>query len=143
MFIVIIDAQSKWPEVYEMQSITTQSTIDVLRHVFATYSLPQLISDNGPQIISCEFSKFLQENGVKHIRCSPYHPTSNGLAERFVWSFKQAMKAGGNVSNCSSKTGKISAVLSHNSSCYNWMYSSITLHEERVSYQNRLNETKM
>ena len=33
-------------------------------------------------------------NGVKHIKYSPYHPSSNGLAERFVRTFKQAMKAG-------------------------------------------------
>ena len=52
------------------------------------------MTDNGPQFTSDEFSHFLKQNGVKHIRCSPYHPASNGLAERFVRTFKQAMKAG-------------------------------------------------
>ena len=33
-------------------------------------------------------------NGVKHIKCSPYHPSSNGLAERYARTFKQVMKAG-------------------------------------------------
>ena len=31
--------------------------------------------------------------GVKHIKCSTYHPSSNGLAECLVRTFKQAMKA--------------------------------------------------
>ena len=33
-------------------------------------------------------------NGIKHIRCAPYHPSSNGAAERFIQTFKRAMKAG-------------------------------------------------
>ena len=33
-------------------------------------------------------------NGVKHIRLSPYHPASNGAAERVVQIVKQALQAG-------------------------------------------------
>ena len=96
MFFIIVDAHSKWPEIYEMSSTTSQSTINVLRHMFASYGLPlQLVSDNGPQFVAADFTSFLEENGVKHIRSAPYHPATNGLAERFVRSFKEAMKAAG------------------------------------------------
>lgn len=54
----------------------------------------QLVSDNGPQFISEEFGLFLKQNGVKHIKSSPYHPASNGQAERFVRTFNEAMRAG-------------------------------------------------
>ena len=75
-----------------MKSTTTASLIVELRRVFSVFGLPQqLVSDNGPQFISAEFVK---ENGVKHVRSAPYHPSTNGLAERFVQSFKQALKVG-------------------------------------------------
>ena len=72
-------------------STTSQHTITVLQHLFSMYGLPlQLVSDNGPQFISSDFVEFMKKNGVKHIRCAPYHPSSNGLAEHFVRTFKQA-----------------------------------------------------
>ena len=94
-FMVVVDAHSKWPEVIEMKTTTASSTIQELRTLFASYGLPeQLVSDNGPQFVSGDFACFLKRNGVKHIRCAPYHPSSNGAAERFVKTFKNAMKAG-------------------------------------------------
>ena len=95
MYFIAVDAHSKWPEVFVMSQTTTANTIAVLRRLFASYGLPeQIVSDNGPQFTSAEFVAFTQTNGVKHLRCSPYHPSSNGLAERFVRTFKQTMAAG-------------------------------------------------
>ena len=48
--------------------------------------------DNGPQFTSNEFATFMKGNGTHHIRSAPYHPASNGLAERFIQSVKQALK---------------------------------------------------
>ena len=93
-FLIVVDAHSKWPEVITMSSTTSQSTIEVMRSLFSRYGLPeQLVSDNGTQFTSEEFTQFMKRNGVKHIRSAPYHPASNGLAERFVQTFKRAMKA--------------------------------------------------
>ena len=95
MFLLLIDAHSKWPEIFEMASTTSGSTIAMLRRVFAAYGLPEhLVSDNGPQFTSTEFREFLRSNRVKHIQTAPYHPASNGAVERLVQTFKQAMKAG-------------------------------------------------
>ena len=94
IFLIIVDAHSKWPEVFEMKLTSAQTTIQVLRKLFASYGLPhQLVSDNGPQFVSKEFEEFMKLNGITHIRCAPYHPSSNGLAERFVQTFKGVMKA--------------------------------------------------
>ena len=50
--------------------------------------------DNRPQFTSTDFGSFLEANGIRHRRTAPYHPATNGLAERFVQSFKRAVAAG-------------------------------------------------
>lgn len=94
MFLVIVDAYSKWPEVIMMKSTTATNTVEVLRTVFARNGIPcQIVSDNGPQFVSEEFKNFAAVNGIRHTTSAPYHPSTNGLAERLVQSFKQALKA--------------------------------------------------
>jgi transposase InsO family protein len=77
-----------------MMGTTTAKTITVLRDIFARNGLPrQLIFDNGPQFVSEDFARFMAENGVKHLRTAPYHPASNGAAERLVQTVKQALRS--------------------------------------------------
>jgi hypothetical protein len=93
MFLILIDAYSKWMEVFPMNTSTSSATIEKLRTVFATHGLPEkLVSDNGSCFTSEEFEQFLVKNGIKHVTSAPYHPASNGLAERAVQTFKEGMK---------------------------------------------------
>ena len=92
MFFILIDAHSKWIEVHPMYSITASATIQCLRNIFAQFGIPEnVVSDNGPTFTSMEFKQFLQRNGVRHTTSPPYHPSSNGLAERAVQIFKHSV----------------------------------------------------
>ena len=92
--LVAVDAHSKWPEVIIVNRTTSAKTVAVLREMFARNGLPlQLVSDNGPQFCSEEFQQFMATNGIKHTRTAPYHPASNGQAERLVQSVKQSLRA--------------------------------------------------
>ena len=76
-------------------SVTTASaTLDVLREWFAVHGIPeQIVIDNGTQFMSEAFEIFMKRNGIKHVKSAPYHPASNGLAERFIQSLKKNLKA--------------------------------------------------
>ncbi|GFT51646.1 uncharacterized protein K02A2.6 [Trichonephila clavipes] len=93
-FFLIVDAHSKWLEVYPMKVTTAKKTIECLRDSFARFGLPRvLVSDNGSQFTSYEFQRFMHKNGVRHKTSAPFKPSSNGQAERYVSTLKQSLRA--------------------------------------------------
>ena len=75
------------------QSESLRVTIEKLRATFATHSIPTtLVSDNGSNFCSEEFEDFLTKNGIHNRKTAPYHPSSNGLTESAVQTFKDGMK---------------------------------------------------
>lgn len=55
-----------------------------------THGVPDdCISDNGPAFTS---SDFLCKNGIRQVLVDPYHPSSNGQAQRIVQNVKEALK---------------------------------------------------
>ena len=94
MYFIAVDAHSKWPEVHVMNSITASKTIDILRQIFGRSGVvKQIISDNGRTFTSEEFQTFCRNNGIIHKTSAPWHPATQGLVERFVQTFKLAMKS--------------------------------------------------
>lgn len=89
MYLVIIDAYSKWPEAFVMTNITARKTIEMFKSIYVRFGYPlHLVTDNGPTWTSEEFKNFCIITGVKQSFSPPYYPPTNGLAERFVESFK-------------------------------------------------------
>ena len=93
MYLILVDAHSKWMDVVLMSDITSCQTIAKLKITFATHGLPKkIVTDNGSSFVSQEFKKFMLQNGILHITSAPYHPSTNGLAEHAVQTFKQGLK---------------------------------------------------
>ena len=71
MFLILVDAGSKWLEVVPMMTTTSAATITNPMAMFAVHELPErVVTDNRPQFISQQFKAFLQ-NGVTHGSLSP------------------------------------------------------------------------
>ena len=91
-FLVIMDSHSKFLDVQFSNSATSTVTISHLRKTFCNFGIPDVIvSDNAPNLVSSEMEDFLHKNGIKHVTPAPYHPSSNGLAERAVRTFKEGL----------------------------------------------------
>ena len=82
MFLIIIEAHSKWLEVHPATSMNATVTIQHMHTTFSTFRLPEiLVTDNRPSLCAENLKSFFvgKESNTRH----PYHPASNGLAERF------------------------------------------------------------
>ena len=93
MFLVLIDAHSKWIEAFPVNSATSKITIQHLRTIFAQFGIADtIVTDNGTCFTSAEFKEFLTKNGISHKLSAPYHPATNGLVECAVQILKQGLK---------------------------------------------------
>ena len=92
MFLVLVDAHSKW-----MMSILCPPLLLLkplkLGVIFAAHRIPRtVVTDNGPSYSREEFNTSMYHYGIANGTATPYRPSSNGLAERAVQTFKQGLK---------------------------------------------------
>ena len=92
-YLIVVDSYSKWPEVFKCKNPNSEVAIRALHELFARFGVVDcIVSDNGTQFTSGDFKEFCEDFQVNHITTPPYHPRSNGLAERFVDTLKRALK---------------------------------------------------
>ncbi|KAG8174243.1 hypothetical protein JTE90_025808 [Oedothorax gibbosus] len=93
LILLVVDAATKWLEAILVPSTSSTATVTALRSVFARFGLPRtVVSDNGSSFTSQEFTDFMKKSGIIHVRTAPYHPQSNGQAERLVRTMKDSLK---------------------------------------------------
>ncbi|CAM1305641.1 Uncharacterised protein r2_g1550 [Pycnogonum litorale] len=92
-FLVLFDAGSKWMEAAQMTSTSSHATLRTLYSWFSRFGFPEEIhTDGGPQFRSYEFRSKLSEWNIKSTISPPYHPESNGAAERAVRILKEGLR---------------------------------------------------
>lgn len=91
-FLILVDAYTKWPEVYVTRGMTSKETMTVCKRIFSTFGIPDiLVSDNYSSFKSDEFTNFTKELGIIQKFIAPYNPSTNGQAERYVQTIKEAL----------------------------------------------------
>ncbi|MEE4247257.1 MAG: RNase H-like domain-containing protein [Kangiellaceae bacterium] len=94
LLLILVDAFSGWPEAVQVPDKSARTTIRVLRRIFSRQGVPKtLVSDNAPEFCDGEMQAWLQRVGCSVMRTPPYHPQSNGCAERMVQTIKRGLRA--------------------------------------------------
>ena len=92
-WLVLVDAYSKYPCIHSTASTSSKSTTAILEQEFAHFGYPHtLVTDNATTFMSQEFQAWCKQRGIVHLTGAPYHPATNGAAERLIQSFKQALR---------------------------------------------------
>lgn len=69
MFIVIVDAFSKWVYVKSVKNITSEWTIRILKEYFSFWGIPEkIVTDNGPSLCSELMEQFKKKMGLNILK---------------------------------------------------------------------------
>ena len=100
VYIIVVDYYSRWFEIKRLRDETSKSIIKVLKELFATHGIPDLImSDNGPQYSAGSFRQFAATYGFVHTTSSPRYPQANGEIERTVRTAKSMLRKNDDIFN--------------------------------------------
>ena len=92
-WLVVVDAYTKYPCIHTTQSVSSKSTMELLDVDFAHFGYPHtIVTDNATTFKSEEFQEFCKQRGIVHLTGAPYHPATNGAAERLVQTLKQFLR---------------------------------------------------
>ncbi|KAJ8044099.1 hypothetical protein HOLleu_11471 [Holothuria leucospilota] len=92
-YLILVDYYSGFFEISKLYDTRSSTIISQCKSQFARHGIPdKLITDNGPQFASSEFAQFAQQYNFTHMTSSPYHPQSNGMAERSVQTVKSLLR---------------------------------------------------
>ena len=91
--LVIIDCFSRYPEVFPVHDMSASTLIRCFRQFFSRYGFPDaVLSDRGSQLMSTEFIEYLARFNIAKKSTTAYHPSSNGLCERFNGTIQKIVK---------------------------------------------------
>ena len=92
-YLVTTDYKSNFWEIDHLPNTSSKTVIHKLKAHFARHGIPDtVVSDNGPQFSSSDFTHFSTKYGFEHTPSSPHYSRSNGKAESSVKSAKKMIR---------------------------------------------------
>lgn len=92
--LTILDLATHYPEAIPLTDHTSQTVARALVSHFSRFGFcEEILSDQGPDLVSELMQIFLNDFSITHIRASAYHPQSNGSCERFHRTMKNMIRS--------------------------------------------------
>jgi len=81
----------KTMETVEVKSVVDEALVVTGIKQVTVALKPGLLTDNGPCYIAGALKEYLSQEGIRHIRCKPFHPMTQGKIERYHRSMKNVI----------------------------------------------------
>ena len=92
--LTVVDLGSLYPEAIALPSHTAADVATSLCQVFSRFGfLCLILSDQSSDFMSQLMQVFLNDLNIAQVRCSPYHPQSNGTIECLHRTLKSLLRA--------------------------------------------------
>ena len=91
--LTIVDYASRYPEAVALPNIETTTVAEAMVEVFCRVGVPhEILTDRGSQFTSDMMREVSRLLSIRQLTTTPYHPSCNGLVERFNQTLKQILK---------------------------------------------------
>ncbi|XP_038074478.1 uncharacterized protein LOC119742537 [Patiria miniata] len=91
--LTLVDYATRYPEAIPLRNIETVTVAEAMVDVFTRVGLPnEILTDQGSQFTSELMREISRLLSVRQLTTTPYHPSCNGLVERFNGVMKQMLK---------------------------------------------------
>lgn len=99
--LTLQDCLTKFVQAYPLKEQTSKNILDkLISHCFPSHGIPKtILTDQGTNFTSQLNSDFCELFKIIHVKCSPFHPESNGSLERMHGNMKEYLKANADTIN--------------------------------------------
>ena len=91
--LTLVDYDTRYLEAVPLKNIEEETVAEALQDMYSRLGIPEeVLSDLGTQFVSKCMEEVSRLLFIKPLTTTPYHPTCNGLVERFNGTLKKMLR---------------------------------------------------